>query len=85
MPDPTLLALGSALCYGFVDFAGGLLARRAEFAAVAFAGQVGGFLFMLGAVLLFTTADPSMALGAGVRRDRAGGRRADGRFALRRG
>ncbi|MER6666616.1 EamA family transporter [Amycolatopsis japonica] len=60
MPDPALLALGSALCYGFVDFAGGLLARRAEFAAVAFAGQVGGFVFMLGVALLFTTADPSM-------------------------
>lgn len=37
-----LLALASAVCYGIADFAGGLLARRANFVAVALAGQVGG-------------------------------------------
>jgi drug/metabolite transporter (DMT)-like permease len=42
-----LLALASALCYGLSDFGGGLLSRRAPFAAVAFVGQVGGLLFSL--------------------------------------
>ncbi|MBB5936303.1 EamA family transporter [Streptomyces zagrosensis] len=36
------LALSSAACYGVVDFAGGLLSRRAHFAIVTFVGQVGG-------------------------------------------
>jgi len=42
-----LLALASALCYGLSDFAGGLLARRASFVAVALTGQLGGLLLML--------------------------------------
>ncbi|MER6350136.1 EamA family transporter [Streptomyces sp. NPDC001595] len=46
-----LLALTSALCYGFVDFAGGLLSRRVHFAVVSFLGQVGGLLLALGAAL----------------------------------
>ncbi|GAA4089324.1 EamA family transporter [Actinomadura miaoliensis] len=37
-----LLALASAVCYGIVDFTGGLLSRRASFAVVAVAGQAGG-------------------------------------------
>jgi drug/metabolite transporter (DMT)-like permease len=37
-----LLALGSALCYGIADVAGGLLSRRADFRTVAFLGQAGG-------------------------------------------
>lgn len=45
-----LLALASALFYGISDFAGGLLSRRAPFAAVALAGQVGGLLLAVAAV-----------------------------------
>ncbi|MFF0011038.1 EamA family transporter [Streptomyces sp. NPDC005374] len=47
-----LLALASAVCYGIVDFAGGLLSRRAHFAAVTFLGQVGGLLLAVTAALL---------------------------------
>ncbi|WP_309059636.1 EamA family transporter [Streptomyces sp.] len=47
-----LLALASALCYGVVDFAGGLLSRRVPHAAVTFLGQVGGLLLAAGAALL---------------------------------
>ncbi|MEU0941563.1 EamA family transporter [Streptomyces canus] len=47
-----LLALASAVCYGIVDFAGGLLSRRAHFAAVTFLGQVGGLLLATAAALL---------------------------------
>ncbi|MEV6910810.1 EamA family transporter [Amycolatopsis sp. NPDC051071] len=61
MAAPVLLALGSALSYGFVDFAGGMLARRAVFTAVAFACQAGGFVFMIGVVLILPSASPSMA------------------------
>lgn len=39
-----LLALASAVLYGLVDFAGGLLSRRAHFAAVTLLGQIGGLL-----------------------------------------
>ncbi|MDO0938588.1 hypothetical protein QQY66_45285 [Streptomyces sp. DG2A-72] len=39
-----LLALASAVCYGIVDFAGGLLSRRVHFAVVTFLGQVGGLV-----------------------------------------
>lgn len=46
------LALASAVCYGFVDFAGGLLSRRVHFAVVTFLGQVGGLLLALVAALL---------------------------------
>lgn len=42
-----LLALASAIAYGIADYAGGLLSRRAHFGTVAFAGQVGGLVFML--------------------------------------
>ncbi|MFI9173757.1 EamA family transporter [Streptomyces lincolnensis] len=48
-----VLALASAVCYGIVDFAGGLLSRRAHPAAVTFLGQLGGLLFACGAALLF--------------------------------
>jgi drug/metabolite transporter (DMT)-like permease len=51
-----LLALASAVCYGIVDFAGGLLSRRAHFAAVTFLGQVGG-LVLAGAAALLLPAD----------------------------
>ncbi|MFC9974392.1 EamA family transporter [Spirillospora sp. NPDC127200] len=51
-----LYALASALCYGLADFAGGLLARRAHFAAVALVGQAGGLLLALAAVPLFPAA-----------------------------
>ncbi|MEV5545626.1 EamA family transporter [Streptomyces sp. NPDC052309] len=49
-----LLALASAVCYGVVDFAGGLLSRRVHFAAVTFLGQLGGLALALGAALLVT-------------------------------
>lgn len=47
-----LLALASAVLYGIVDFTGGLLSRRAHFAAVTFLGQVGGLLLATSAALL---------------------------------
>ncbi|MER7726945.1 EamA family transporter [Streptomyces sp. NPDC096323] len=42
-----LLALASAVCYGLVDFAGGLLSRRVHFAVVTYWGQVGGLALAL--------------------------------------
>lgn len=42
-----VLALASAVCYGIADFTGGLLSRRAGFAAIALTGQASGFLLML--------------------------------------
>ncbi|PJE97434.1 multidrug DMT transporter permease [Streptomyces carminius] len=47
-----LLALASAVCYGVVDFAGGLLSRRIHFAVVTFLGQVGGLFLALPLALL---------------------------------
>lgn len=47
----TLLALASAVCYGLVDFAGGLLSRQVHFAVVTFLGQIGGLLLALAAAL----------------------------------
>jgi drug/metabolite transporter (DMT)-like permease len=47
-----LLALASAVCYGIVDFAGGLLSRRAPFTAITFLGQLGGLLLAAAAALL---------------------------------
>ncbi|MEU0369756.1 EamA family transporter [Streptomyces sp. NPDC006283] len=47
-----LLALASAVCYGVVDFAGGLLSRRVHFAVVTFLGQAGGLLLALVAALV---------------------------------
>ncbi|MBC3987428.1 EamA family transporter [Streptomyces sp. AC563] len=55
-----LLALASAVGYGFVDFAGGLLSRRVHFAVVTFLGQVGGLLLALVAALLL----PAEAVGS---------------------
>lgn len=56
-----LLALGSALFYGFADFTGGLLSRRAGFALVAFAGQAAGLALTLAAAPLFAPEGPSYA------------------------
>ncbi|MER7563894.1 EamA family transporter [Streptomyces sp. NPDC097941] len=47
-----LLALASAVCYGIVDFSGGLLSRRVHFAAVTLLGQIGGLLLATTAALL---------------------------------
>jgi drug/metabolite transporter (DMT)-like permease len=47
-----LLALASAVCYGLVDFAGGLLSRQVHFAVVTFLGQVGGLLLALAAAVV---------------------------------
>ncbi|MFF5720583.1 EamA family transporter [Streptomyces buecherae] len=55
-----LLALASAVAYGFVDFAGGLLSRRVHFAVVTFLGQVGGLLLALAAALVL----PAEAVGS---------------------
>ncbi|WUI01716.1 EamA family transporter [Spirillospora sp. NBC_00431] len=46
-----LLALVSALAYGVADVAGGLLARRADFRAVALLGQIGGLVCAVAAAL----------------------------------
>lgn len=48
-----LLALTSALLYGIADVWGGLLSRRADFAAVALIGQAGGLVCAVAAALLF--------------------------------
>ncbi|MFJ8790549.1 hypothetical protein [Streptomyces sp. NPDC102462] len=47
-----LFALTSAVCYGIVDFVGGILSRRVHFTTVTFLGQLGGLLFAVGAALL---------------------------------
>jgi len=47
-----LLALASAVCYGIVDFTGGLLSRKVHFAAVTFLGQLGGLLLATTAALV---------------------------------
>lgn len=47
-----MLALASAVAYGVVDFAGGMLSRRVHYAFVAWVGQVGGLLFAFIAALL---------------------------------
>ncbi|MFH8662177.1 EamA family transporter [Streptomyces afghaniensis] len=47
-----LLALSSAVVYGIVDFAGGLLSRHIHHAAVTFFGQLGGLLLACAAALL---------------------------------
>ena len=46
-----MFALASAVVYGVVDFAGGMLARRVHYAFVAWVGQVGGLLFAFIAAL----------------------------------
>ncbi|MDK1346709.1 EamA family transporter [Streptomyces sp. 378] len=47
-----LLALSSAVVYGIVDFAGGVLSRRVHHTAVTFYGQFGGLLLAVAAALL---------------------------------
>lgn len=56
-----LLALTSAVIYGIVDFAGGILSRRTHFATVTFLGQVGGLLLASLAALVV----PTEAVGPG--------------------
>ncbi|MEV6961102.1 hypothetical protein AB0M97_18270 [Streptomyces sp. NPDC051207] len=51
-PDGALLALAPAVCYGVVDFVGGLLSGRVSCTAVTFLGQVGGLLLACLAALL---------------------------------
>lgn len=46
------LALTSAVCCGIVDFAGGMLSRRAHFAAVTLLGQLGGLALAAAAARL---------------------------------
>lgn len=46
------LALTSAVCYGIVDFAGGMLSRRVHFAAVSLLGQLGGLALAVAAAWL---------------------------------
>lgn len=56
-----LLALASAAFYGMADFAGGLLSRRAHFAAVALAGQIGGLMLTLVVAPLAPGSSPGAA------------------------
>ncbi len=56
-----VLALASAVCYGVVDFAGGLLSRRVHYAVVSLVGQFGGLAFALVAVAVV----PAEAVGWG--------------------
>ncbi|XVQ08910.1 EamA family transporter [Spirillospora sp. CA-255316] len=56
-----LLALASAVFYGIADVAGGLLSRRAGFAAVALAGQLGGLVLTLAAAPLVSGSAPAAA------------------------
>lgn len=56
-----LLALTSALLYGVADVWGGLLSRRADFAAVALLGQVGG----LACAVVAAVAVPASDVAAG--------------------
>ncbi|MBO0813447.1 MAG: DMT family transporter [Microlunatus sp.] len=51
-----LLALGSAVCYGLADFAGGMVARRMNYALVALLGQLGGLIATVLASVLLATA-----------------------------
>ncbi|MFF9038024.1 EamA family transporter [Streptomyces sp. NPDC014892] len=55
-----LLALTSAALYGIVDFAGGMLSRRAHFAVVTLLGQAGGLLLAL--VVAFAVPAPDVRL-----------------------
>ena len=55
------LALASAVCYGAADFAGGLLSRRAHYAAIALLGQAGGLVFTL--VIAAATSRPAPGVG----------------------
>lgn len=55
-----LLALASAVCYGIVDYSGGILSRRASFTTVTFLGRLGGLALALVAALLVPAgADPA--------------------------
>jgi drug/metabolite transporter (DMT)-like permease len=56
-----VLALASAVLYGIADVAGGLLSRRAGFAAVALAGQLGGLGLTLAAAPLVSGSAPEAA------------------------
>lgn len=56
-----LLALASAALYGIADFTGGLLSRRADFAAVALTGQAGGLVLTLAAAPLLPAPSPTAA------------------------
>lgn len=47
------LALASALVYGLVDYAGGILSRRVGFATVSLLGQVGGLVVAIVLSLVF--------------------------------
>ena len=55
-----LFALASAGLYGIADFAGGLLARRAGFAAVALIGQAAGLLAMAATAPFLLVGAPSL-------------------------
>jgi drug/metabolite transporter (DMT)-like permease len=46
------LAVASAVVYGVVDFAGGMLSRRVHYASVSWTGQLGGLAFALVAALV---------------------------------
>jgi drug/metabolite transporter (DMT)-like permease len=56
-----LLALASATCYGAADFAGGLLSRRAHYAATAVFGQAGSLIFAIVVAAATTPARPGLS------------------------
>ena len=58
---PLVLALGSALCYGAADFAGGLAARRASGLAAAAGAQGTGLILVAVLALLGPPRYPSQA------------------------
>jgi drug/metabolite transporter (DMT)-like permease len=51
------LALSSAVLYGFVDYAGGMLSRRVHFALVSLIGQLGGFVVAVLAAIAYGADD----------------------------
>ena len=51
-----LLGLGAALSYGFADFIGGLVSRRATIISVVFSSQVAGLVLLLVALPFFLDA-----------------------------
>lgn len=56
-----LLAIASAICYGTADLTGGLLSRRAHYAAIALFGQAGSLIFALAVAAATAPAAPGLA------------------------
>lgn len=61
----TALGLASAACYGIADVAGGLLARRVNFAVVALVGQAAAFVLVAAAAVAVPAQVGPADLGSG--------------------